>query len=496
MGPHSGAMVVTGTVGKTDMPSVKGFTGLASDSREVKPGYLFAALSGTKVDGAKFVKDAVARGASAVLGRREIEGTVKALNVAFIADENPRRRLAQLAAAFYGAQPSVVAAVTGTNGKTSITVFLREIWTRLGKPAASMGTIGVVTPARETALHHTTPDPIETQRILAELKGEGIDHLALEASSHGLDQFRLDGVRIAAAAFTNVTRDHLDYHPTFDDYVNAKLRLFTDLVEDGGAAVVNADATHAERFIAAAKARRWNLITVGFSGAVLKLVGHDPHADGQTLSIMYDNRIHKLELPIAGAFQASNALLAAGLAIGVGEEPDRVFEALRHLRGAPGRLEKLAWSATGAAIYVDYAHTPDALETVLTDIRPHVRGRLHVIFGCGGDRDRGKRPMMGAAAAKLADVVIVTDDNPRGEDPAQIRKEVLAAAKGAREFGDREQAIRAGIEGLAAGDTLVIAGKGHETGQVVGNTTLPFSDRDIAIRTALALGGRAVEQRR
>ncbi|HEY1708808.1 MAG TPA: UDP-N-acetylmuramoyl-L-alanyl-D-glutamate--2,6-diaminopimelate ligase [Rhizomicrobium sp.] len=477
------------------MTSVVDFSGLASDSREVKPGYLFAALPGTKANGSEYIADAVKRGAKAVLARPEAADVAKALGVQFIADDNPRRRLAKLAAAWFGAQPDCIAAVTGTKGKTSIAVFVREIWTRLGYKAASLGTIGVVTPNGEIPLKHTTPDPIEIHRLLKKLKDEGVEHLALEASSHGLHQFRLDGVEVAAVAFTNITRDHMDYHPDFEHYLAAKLRLFLELARENGVAVVNADAEHAERFIAAARARGLRLITVGESGDTIKLLSRAGHGDAQTIEILHDGTTYTIELPLAGEFQASNALVAAGLVIGLGAKPSKVFCALSHLKGAPGRLEKVAFAKSGAPIYVDYAHTPDSLEKVLTAIRPHVTGKLHVIFGCGGDRDKGKRPLMGEAAAKFADVVIVTDDNPRSEDPATIRREALAGAQGAREIGDRAQAIHDGIAALSEGDILVIAGKGHETGQIVGSETKPFSDREEAIKAALALGGRGLERK-
>jgi UDP-N-acetylmuramoyl-L-alanyl-D-glutamate--2,6-diaminopimelate ligase len=473
------------------MLGIKDFTGLTSDSRKVKPGFLFAALAGTKTDGARFVKDAVARGAVAVLGAPALAGEVAALGVPLIADVNPRARLAQMAAAFYDAQPEVVAAVTGTKGKSSIVAFLREIWTALGKPAASLGTVGVVGPKGAMPLSHTTPDPVEIHELLARLKKDGVDHLAIEASSHGLDQHRLDGVRVAACGFTNITRDHMDYHPSFDDYLAAKLRLFTEVVQDGGVAVVNADAAHAERFIEAAGARGLTLMTIGVSGETIRLLACEEQGDAQALTIAYANQTWHVLLPLAGAFQASNTLVAAGLAIGLGEDPAQVFAALKHLKGAPGRMEKVAFSRDGAPIYVDYAHTPDSLEKVLEALRPHTQGRLHVMFGCGGDRDRGKRPLMGAIAAKLADDVIVTDDNPRTEDAAVIRKEILAAAPAAREIGDRAEAIRAAVASLRQGDVLVLAGKGHETGQYVKGEVLPFSDREQAIAAARSLGGRA-----
>jgi UDP-N-acetylmuramoyl-L-alanyl-D-glutamate--2,6-diaminopimelate ligase len=474
---------------------VRRFRGLAADSRDVQPGFLFAALSGSKTDGARFIADAAARGATAVLGAPEAAGAANDAGVEFIPAANPRRRLAQLAAEFYGAQPATIAAVTGTNGKTSAVSFLRQIWTFEGRAAASLGTIGVDAPSGHVALSHTTPDPVVIARELARLKRDGIDWLALEASSHGLDQYRLDGVRIAAGAFTNITRDHMDYHPRFEDYLAAKLRLFRDLVVDGGVAVVNMDAAHAEDFAAAARARRLVLIGVGESGEELRLAARDPHAQGQDLTVLYRGRAHRVALPLAASFQASNALVAAGLALGLGDPEDDVFAALRYLKGAPGRLELVAHARSGAPIYVDYAHTPDAIETVLKELRPHVKGRLHIVFGCGGDRDRGKRPLMGAAAARYADAVIVTDDNPRSEDPAAIRREALDACPGAREIGDRADAIRQAVASLGPDDALVLAGKGHEEIQIVGTAAHPFSDRREAVEAARALGGAAVGER-
>lgn len=464
-------------------------TGLASDSREVAPGFLFAALSGTRADGARYVADAVRRGAKAVLGRPSLRAQVESLGARFIADENPRQRLAKIAAEYSGAQPNTVAAVTGTNGKTSVCVFLRQIWEHLGRKAASMGTIGVVAPCGHTALHHTTPDAIALHAMLARLKREGVDFLALEASSHGLDQYRLDGVRIAAAGFTNITRDHLDYHRDFAHYESAKLRLFSELLPVNGIAVINADAEHAEDFIAAVQARGVKLVTTGERGATLRLVALQPLHEGQLLEIEFANRRTSVNLPFAGSFQASNALVAAGLAIGLGDSAEEVFAALAALKGAPGRLERVAQSRGGAPIYVDYAHTPDALETVLTALRPHVSGRLHLVFGCGGDRDTGKRSLMGAIAARRADRVIVTDDNPRSEDPAAIRHAILASCPDAREIGDRAEAINKAIATLESGDALVIAGKGHESGQIMGDTTRPFLDAEVAVKAALALGG-------
>jgi UDP-N-acetylmuramoyl-L-alanyl-D-glutamate--2,6-diaminopimelate ligase len=490
METQSATMLRTGNVGTKSMKPNVTFTGLASDSREVKPGDLFAAISGVREDGARYIEDAVKRGAAAVLARPEFASRVRALGVAFLPDENPRLRLALVASSFFGAQPDAIAAVTGTNGKTSVTVFLRQIWTLDGLKAASLGTIGIITPKGEIPLSHTTPDPIEIHRRLAELNRCGIEHVAFEASSHGLDQFRIDGVKIAAAAFTNITRDHLDYHKTFEDYLAAKLRL-VELVRDGGLVVINVDAAHSEAFVAAARARNLKVLTVGEGGEELRLLAREPHGDGQALRVAYAGRTYVIELPLAGEFQASNALVAAGLAIGLGEPHEKVFRALAQLKGAPGRLEKVAYAASGAPVYVDYAHTPDALETVLKALRPHTRGKLHVVFGCGGDRDRGKRPLMGEAAAKFADAVVVTDDNPRSEDAATIRREALAGCPDAREIGDRAEAIHAGIAALREGDVLVIAGKGHEQGQIIGSVTRPFSDRNEAIKAALALGGKA-----
>jgi UDP-N-acetylmuramoyl-L-alanyl-D-glutamate--2,6-diaminopimelate ligase len=467
------------------------FTGLTSDSRKVEPGFLFAALAGTATHGARFVADAVARGATAILARPELADEVRALGVRFIADENPRLGLSRLAAEFYGAQPQIVAAVTGTKGKSSIVAFLREIWTALGKPAASLGTVGVISPRGEISLSHTTPDPVEIHALLAQLKKDGVEHLAIEASSHGLDQFRLDGVKIQAAGFTNITRDHMDYHVNFEHYLAAKLRLVDEVVAPDGVAVINADGEHADAFIAAAKRRELRLITVGERGETITLAARTSQGDAQALTITFAGNTYNVQLPLAGAFQASNALVAAGLAIGLGEDAAKVFAVLADLKGAPGRMEKVAFAASGAPIYVDYAHTPDSLEKVLQALRPHTKNLLHVVFGCGGDRDKGKRPLMGQIAQALADTVIVTDDNPRSEDAAVIRQEILATAKGAREIGDRHDAIRTAIAALKSGDVLVIAGKGHETGQYVGANVIPFSDRDEALKAATASGGRA-----
>jgi len=460
--------------------------GLTADSREVKPGFLFAALPGVKADGRAFIPGAIAAGAAAVIAPA---GTQAAVPV--VESDNPRSTFAIAAARFYGRQPEIVAAVTGTNGKTSIAAFVRQIFAACGHKSASMGTVGIVSPSGERTLSHTTPDPVVVHRELARLADEGVTHLALEASSHGLDQHRLDGVRVRAAAFTNLTRDHLDYHPSFEAYRDAKLRLFRDVVDADGVAVVDCDSDGHAAFVAAARQRGLKLVTVGRHGETLRLTAREAHLDGQVITVEHGKIGHIVRLPLAGMFQASNALVAAGIAIGLGENPFDVFKALHTIKGAKGRLEHVATAKSGAPIFVDYAHTPDALQTVLQTLRPHVQGRLHVVFGCGGDRDPGKRPLMGAAAAANADDVIVTDDNPRTEDAAKIRAAALAGAQRAREIGDRAEAIGYAVSRLGEGDILVIAGKGHESGQIVGTQILPFDDGDEARRAAISQGGAA-----
>ncbi|MBR0754733.1 UDP-N-acetylmuramoyl-L-alanyl-D-glutamate--2,6-diaminopimelate ligase [Bradyrhizobium jicamae] len=456
--------------------------GLAVDSRAVKPGDLFFALVGTKTDGARFIDSAIAAGAVAVAGDHAPQA---ALSVPFVVTPNPRRALALAAATFYPRQPEMIAAVTGTSGKTSVAAFTRQIWQRLGHSSASIGTIGLVSPKRTVYGSLTTPDPIALHRQLDEIANDGVTHLAFEASSHGLDQFRLDGVRIAAGGFTNLSRDHMDYHPDVAHYLNAKLRLFRDLVIDGGAAVISADHDCSQDVIDAARERKLRIITVGRKADAdgIRLV--DAAIDGfaQTLVIAYRGRPRTIKLPLVGEFQIENALVSAGLAIGTGGDADAVFASLEHLEGAKGRLEYVG-AHHGAPIFIDYAHKPDALAKALQALRPYARRKLVVIFGCGGDRDAGKRPIMGAIAADNADSVIITDDNPRSENPAAIRAAIMATAKGAREIGDRTAAIREGIAGLEAGDALVVAGKGHEIGQIIGDKTLPFSDHE-AVAAAL-----------
>jgi UDP-N-acetylmuramoyl-L-alanyl-D-glutamate--2,6-diaminopimelate ligase len=458
--------------------------GLAVDSRAVKPGDLFFALAGSKTDGSRFIDAAIASGAVAVAGDHSPES---ARRVPFVVTSNPRRALALAAARFYPRQPATTAAVTGTSGKTSVAAFTRQIWERLGHASASIGTIGLVSPKRTVYGSLTTPDPIALHRQLDEITGEGVTHLAFEASSHGLDQYRLDGVRIAAGGFTNLTRDHMDYHPDVAHYLNAKLRLFRDLVAAGGAAVISADHDCSQEVIGAARARKLRVIVVGRradGNEGIRLV--EAVIDGFAQKLALEHRGQKLtiKLPLVGEFQIENALVAAGLAIGTGSDVEKVFASLEQLEGAKGRLERVG-ERNGAPIFVDYAHKPDALAKALQALRPYAKRKLVVVFGAGGDRDAGKRPLMGAIAADNADHVIVTDDNPRSENPDTIRAAILAAAKGAKDIGDRTEAIRAGISALQPGDALLIAGKGHETGQIVGDKTLPFSDHD-AVAAALS----------
>jgi UDP-N-acetylmuramoyl-L-alanyl-D-glutamate--2,6-diaminopimelate ligase len=447
---------------------------VTADSRAVAPGWLFAALPGSKVDGARFIEDAVTKGAAVVLAQRGTQVSTPSTTVLTAAE--PRRALALMAARFFSAQPATTVAVTGTSGKTSVAEFTRQIFATLGHTAASLGTIGLVKADGASYGGLTTPDPVALHKTLAGLAGEGITHLAFEASSHGLDQYRLDGVRLQAAAFTNLGRDHLDYHPTVEAYLAAKLRLFSELLPKDGVAVVNADSEHVSKVVAAAGGRR--VLTVGKFGDAVKLVGLERDGFAQRLRVACDGREVDVRLPLLGAYQAENALIAAALAIAVGENSDAALKAIATLTGVPGRLEVMGIIRGGLAV-IDYAHKPEALEAALRALRPFARGRLVCVFGCGGDRDKGKRPIMGKIATRLADSVIVTDDNPRSEDASQIRAEILAAAPGAREIGDRAAAIEAGARLLGAGDVLLVAGKGHETGQIVGTTVLPFSDHDV-----------------
>ncbi|MDN2566885.1 UDP-N-acetylmuramoyl-L-alanyl-D-glutamate--2,6-diaminopimelate ligase [Aquibium sp. A9E412] len=450
--------------------------GLAADSRAVAPGDVFFALPGSKADGARFAGEAVARGAAAIVAARDADVAELAVPVVRVGD--PRRALALAAARLHPRQPATMVAVTGTSGKTSVAAFTRQIWADAGRAAASIGTTGVTAPGRVEYGSLTTPDPIALHRLLDELAAAGVSHAAMEASSHGLDQRRLDGVRLAAGGFTNLGRDHMDYHPTVEAYHAAKMRLFDTLLPKGAPAVIFADDAWSAPSAAAARAAGLEVLTVGRKGGFLTLKRVEHERFRQRAEIAHGGRIHEIVLPLAGDFQIANALVAAGLAIATGSDAEAALAALARLSGAPGRLELVGTTAAGAPAYVDYAHKPDALENVLASVRPFTTGRVVVVFGCGGDRDRGKRPIMGEIAARLADVVVVTDDNPRSEEPAAIRAAILAAAPGAEEIGDRRQAIRRAVAMLEPGDTLIVAGKGHEPGQEIAGRTLPFSDHE------------------
>lgn len=452
-------------------------TGLALDSRRVRPGDLFAALPGTRSDGLAFAEAAVTAGAVAVLGDTRLRD--RPLGVPVLVAADPRAALARIAARFFAVQPAVVVGVTGTSGKTSVVTFTRQLWERLGRRAASLGTLGLVGPELQRPGALTTPDPIELHRDLAALARAGITHLAMEVSSHALDQRRVEGVRFAAAAFTNLSRDHLDYHGTMEAYRAAKLRLFEELLPPGSTAVVDADTAEGRRIAEIARARGLALVDYGMDAERLRLNSQTPLPSGQRLELRLDGRPRTVETRLIGAFQARNLLAALGLVVATGVPLDEAAVQLGTLEGAPGRMQHVADLPSGAAIYVDYAHKPEALRQALEALRPHCGGKLHLVFGCGGDRDRGKRPEMGAIAARLADSVIVTDDNPRSEDPAAIRRAILDACPGALEIGDRRAAIAAAIERLGPGDLLLVAGKGHETCQIVGEEVLPFDDAAV-----------------
>ncbi|MCH7865477.1 MAG: UDP-N-acetylmuramoyl-L-alanyl-D-glutamate--2,6-diaminopimelate ligase [Proteobacteria bacterium] len=460
-------------------------TGLTCDSRRVEPGFLFAALPGTRLDGRDFIADALASGAAAVLAPlgTALEGAVE--GVPLLTDVNPRRQYALMAANFFETQPDTIAAVTGTNGKTSVVTFLNQIWSGLGHKAASAGTLGIVAEGFENRGNLTTPDSVDLHRNLRDLARFGVTRLALEASSHGLHQHRLDGVRVTIAGFTNLSRDHLDYHGTMEDYLNAKLRLFTEILSADGTAVINTDASAAGVIEAACRDRGLRIMGYGLSADDVRLEKAETLSDGCRLDLTVAGKAYRVTLPLLGDFQASNALSALTLALASGADPDAAVGQLEHLTGVPGRVQLAGRHPNGAPVYVDYAHTPAALESMLAALRPHTDKRLCLVFGCGGDRDPGKRAEMGEIASRLADVVIVTDDNPRTEAAAAIRRQIMAGCPEARETGDRARAITEGVEGLKPGDLLVVAGKGHERGQVIGNEILPFDDTG-AVRDVLA----------
>ena len=455
-------------------------TGFAIDHRKVAPGTIFGAFEGARVNGEDFIPAAIEAGAVAIVARPQarVEGAVH------IADHNPRECLARLAARYFAPFPPVAVAVTGTNGKTSTVEMTRQLWRMAGHHAASIGTLGVTTADERVTTGLTTPDVVTFLSNVAGLAREGVTHLAFEASSHGLSQFRTEGLPVRAAAFTNLSRDHLDYHGDMAAYFTAKLRLFAQVLDPDGVAVVWRDDAQSERVIDLARERGNRIVSVGEHGDDLRLIAREPTLLGQGLTIRAGGVDHRVTMPLIGAYQAANALVAAGLVIATGGDVAATIAGLARLQPVRGRLERAAIAASGAPVYVDYAHTPDALEAACAALRPHVEGRLILVFGAGGDRDTGKRAPMGQAAAACADMVIVTDDNPRSEDPAAIRRDVLEGAPGAREIGERRAAIAAAVAEARGGDIVLIAGKGHEQGQVVGDLVLPFDDVTVAREVA------------
>ncbi len=470
-------------------------TGLAVDSRDVREGYLFAALPGTRVHGAEFIQYALRMGAGAVLtdaaGAKIAADVLGGADAALIVAEDPRQALAYTSALWFGAQPETMVAGTGTNGKTSVATFTRQIWQELGLRAVNVGTTGVEGDW-SAPLKHTTPEPITLHRMLAGAAEAGVTHAAMEASSHGLSQRRLDGVQLMAAGFTNFTQDHLDYHTSFEDYFAAKAGLFARVLPEDGVAVINIDDPRGVDMVAIARARGQEVLTVGREAADICLEAQRFDATGQEIRLSFEGEVRQERLGLIGGFQAENVLLAAGLVIACGGDPDDVFDVLPLLGTVRGRMQLAAMRDNGAAVFVDYAHTPDAVATAIQALRPHVMGRLVAIVGAGGDRDTGKRPLMGQAAAEFADSVIVTDDNPRSEDPASIRAMVMEGAPEALEVGDRAEAILRGVDALGPGDALLICGKGHETGQIVGDTVYPFDDAEQASVAVSALDGKGL----
>ncbi|MEP5761179.1 MAG: UDP-N-acetylmuramoyl-L-alanyl-D-glutamate--2,6-diaminopimelate ligase [Litoreibacter sp.] len=469
-------------------------TGLSVDSRTIKPGHLFAALPGSLAHGAEFIKYAIGMGAGAILtdpaGVEIAEEELAASDIPVVVTEDPRQALSYACALWFGVQPSTMVAVTGTNGKTSVASFVRQIWLELGLEGANLGTTGVEG-VFSAPMTHTTPEPITLHNLLAEMAKAGVTHAAMEASSHGLAQRRLDGVHLIAAAFTNFTQDHLDYHADSKEYLDAKSGLFSRVLTQDGVAVVNMDDPRGDHMCHVARRRGHKLLRVGRHGECeLRLLDQRFDPTGQELRFAYGGQVHQARLDLIGGFQASNVLVAAGLVIGAGADANAVFETLPMLTTVRGRMQKAAVRDNGAAVFVDYAHTPDALATALKAMRSHVMGRIVVVFGAGGDRDQGKRPLMGAAARDFADIAFVTDDNPRSEDPDSIRAAIMEAVPSATEVGDRAEAILRGVDALGAGDTLLIAGKGHETGQVVGDDILPFDDVEQASVAVAALDGK------
>ncbi|WP_336279512.1 UDP-N-acetylmuramoyl-L-alanyl-D-glutamate--2,6-diaminopimelate ligase [Bartonella sp. CB175] len=460
---------------KEDYLGLIEITGISADSRQVLPGYVFVAVPGHRGDGRQYISDAIKRGARAIV--TDDNFVFETLSVPVLRVSNVRHSLAIAAARFYGSQPETVVAVTGTSGKTSVVSFLQQIWKFVGFCAASIGTVGLISPKRIDYGYLTTPDPVILQRLLCEITKDGVTHAALEASSHGLDQSRLDGVNLAAAAFTNLGRDHMDYHTCVEDYLRAKMKLFDTLLPKDSPALIFADDVYSQRVIDYVRQTCRHVLTIGRKGTFITVNRVEHHRSKQRVECRMGDNIYIFDLPLAGDFQVTNALMAAGLAIATGVPSDKVFRSLEVLQGAPGRLELIGKTEDNAPVYVDYAHKPEALEQVLLSVRPFTQGRLILVFGCGGDRDQGKRPLMGKIAAKRADIVIVTDDNPRTETPKKIREDILQAVPEAIEIADRSEAISYAVGLLKAGDTLIIAGKGHEDGQIIGEKIYPFSDR-------------------
>ncbi len=485
------ALGLTARSGQGKAGSNPQISGIAVDSRAVRDGYLFAAMPGLRMHGAEFIQYAVRMGAVAVL--TDADGAALAAehleNVAVVIADAPREALSRAAALWFGGQPDTMVAVTGTNGKTSVSTFVRQIWIEMDLAAVNLGTTGVEG-AWTAPLAHTTPEPITLHRTLAAARAAGITHAAMEASSHGLDQRRLDGVVLKAAGFTNFTQDHLDYHHTFEAYFDAKAGLFARVLPEGGIAVINMDDPRGVDMAAIAAARGQEVLSVGRDGGDLHLTAQRFDATGQDIRFTYARKVFTARLPLIGGFQADNVILAAGLVIACGAKPARVFETLPHLKTVRGRMQLAATRQNGAAVFVDFAHTPDAVSTALSAMRPHVMGKLVAVIGAGGDRDAGKRPLMGQAAAQNADVVFVTDDNPRSEDPGSIRAAVMEGCPEATEVGDRAEAILRAVDALEPGDALLIAGKGHESGQIVGDDVLPFDDVEQASVAVAALEGR------
>ena len=462
-----------------DLKSNPEILGLTADSREVEAGYLFAALPGTQVNGADYIDEAIKRGAVAVLGDADLALSPDSPAVA-ISDANPRHRLAEIAACFYPGQPSRIVAITGTNGKTSVAYFARQIWQEIGYRSATIGTLGAQWRGHVQMLPTTTPDPISLHRLLDQFSQDEVDCVAIEASSHGLDQCRLDGVKIGHAGFTNLSHDHLDYHDSLESYLAAKLRLFSELLVEGGTAVLNADVPEFDKFSESCAKRGHRVLSYGAAGTDIRLDRHELIDDGQRIAISVGDQSYDATLSLVGDFQAFNALCALGLVIACGGDEEKCVAALSQLSVVPGRLERVAEHPCGAGVYVDYSHTPDALARALKALGSVVSGKIVVVFGAGGDRDRAKRAAMGEAVAQNADQMIVTDDNPRNEDPGAIRREILASCPGATEIGDRTQAIHEALALLDEGDALLIAGKGHERGQIIGDETIPFDDSEVA----------------